>query len=162
MDTEKALRDHLINLLEGRGAHRDAAYVFGGIPPEARGKRPGDLPYSPWELLEHLRIAQWDILEFSRDPDHESPDWPKGYWPTQPAPPSEDAWEESLASLLSDLAQMVELVRDPGGDLFTPFPWGDGQTLLREALVVADHNAYHLGQVVVVRRLLGAWPPPGE
>jgi hypothetical protein len=159
MANDQALRDHLTCLLEGGGAHRDMEYVLGGIPADARGTRPEELPYSPWELLEHLRISQWDILEFSRNPDHVSPDWPAGYWPSEVAPPSDEDWKESLATLQGELAEMVELVRDEGRNLYEPFPWGDGQTLLREALLVADHNAYHLGQVVVVRRLLGTWPP---
>jgi hypothetical protein len=159
MDEKQALRQHLAYLLEGGGAHRNIEYVLGGVPVEVRGTRPTDLPYSPWELLEHLRISQWDIVEFSRDPGHESPDWPTGYWPDEAGPPSEGSWEGSLTTFISELAEMVELVRDPERDLFTPFSWGEGQTLLREGLLVADHNAYHLGQVVTVRRLLGAWPP---
>ena len=162
MNEGQALRDHLVYLLEGGGAHRDLEQVFRALPLGIRGSRPDGLPHSPWELLEHLRISQWDILEFSRSSHHESPNWPTGYWPEDPAPASEAYWQRSLETLFSELAEMVDLVRDPDNDLFTPFPWGDGQTLLREALLVADHNAYHLGQVVVVRRLLGAWPPADE
>ena len=159
MDDEQALRDHLLNLLEGGGAHRDIDFVFRGVPAELRGRRPVGLSYSLWELLEHLRITQRDILEFSRDPNYESPEWPAGYWPEQQAPPSGVAWKESLKTFIAERDEMVVMVRDPGNDLFTPFLWGEGQTLLREALLVADHNAYHLGQVVTVRRLLGCWPP---
>ena len=153
------LRDHLIYLLEGGGAHRSLPEVFRGVPEDRRGIRPPGLLYSLWELLEHIRISQWDIVEFSLGPEHRSPDWPEGYWPDDPAPPSGKAWNEALKRTEADLARMVGLVAAPGGDLFTPFPWGDGQTLLREALLVADHNAYHVGQVVAVRRLLGIWPP---
>lgn len=159
MADDHALRDHLVYLLEGGGAHRDAEYVLRSIPAAARGTRPDGLPHSPWELLEHLRISQRDILEFSRNPDHVSPEWPDGYWPEEASPSSEGAWEESLGALQGELAEMIGLVRDAGRDLYEPFPWGEGQTLLREALLVADHNAYHLGQLVTVRRLLDIWPP---
>jgi hypothetical protein len=162
MGNETALRDHVIYLLEGGGAHRDIEFVFRGVPPEARGVRPEGLPYSTWELLEHLRISQEDILDFSRDPDYEERDWPAAYWPAETAPPSEQAWTESLDTFIAEREQMAALVRDPENDLFAPIQWGEGQTLLREALLIADHNAYHLGQVVAVRRLLGCWPPPEE
>lgn len=159
--TLRALEDHLSRLLEGGSAHRGIEFAFRDVPVEIRGIRPEKLEHSLWELLEHMRITQWDILEFSRNPKHESPIWPEGYWPSSPAPPSEEAWDQSLAALRSQLAQMKELVRDPARDLFEVFEWGEGQTLLREALLVADHNAYHLGQVVDARRILGAWPPTG-
>lgn len=162
MQHDLSLRDHLANLLEGEGAHRTPAYAFRNVPVEFRGVRPPGLPYSLWELLEHLRISQWDILEFSRDPDHESPNWPQGYWPESPAPDSEEAWDRSLKALERDLALMIALVRNPGNDLFAPFEWGDGQTLLREGLLVADHNAYHTGQVVALRRIMGLWPPAAD
>ena len=119
------------------------------------------MPHSPWRLLEHLRIAQWDILEFSRNPSHVSPPWPVGYWPNGDAPPDALAWDRAVDAFRADLAAMCELVNDSATDLFAPLPHGDGQTVLREALLVADHNAYHLGQLVVVRRLLGCWPEPG-
>jgi hypothetical protein len=109
-------------------------------------------------LLEHMRIAQWDILEFSRNPKHVSPQWPAGHWPRTEAPPSAAAWDKSIAAFRKDLKAMESLVANPKTDLFARIPWGDGQTILREALLVADHNAYHLGQLVDVRRLLGAWP----
>ena len=115
------------------------------------------MKHSPWMLLEHLRIAQWDILEFSRNPKHESPPWPEGHWPQSTKPPEEKAWDESLRKFHNDLKAMERLVSDPKTDLYKTFPWGEGQTLLREALLVADHNAYHLGQVVDVLRLLGVW-----
>jgi len=154
---EKALREHLVNLLQGGNAHTDFDSAVKGLPVELRGKRPKGSPHSPWELLEHLRIAQRDILEFARNPDHESPAWPEGYWPKSPAPPSGAAWTRSVKQFRDDLAAMCDLVRDPATDLFAPLPHGDGQTVLREALLVADHNSYHLGQLVLVRRLLGAW-----
>ncbi|MBZ5699672.1 MAG: DinB family protein [Acidobacteriia bacterium] len=146
-----------MNLLSGRGAHLDWKAAFAGIPPKLQGIRPEGLPHSAWELLEHMRIAQWDILEFSRDPKHVSPDWPAGYWPESPEPPSTKAWGKSLKTFARDLAAMKRLVVNPQTDLFARIPHGTGQTILREALLVADHNAYHLGQVIVLRRLLGAW-----
>jgi DinB superfamily len=154
---EKLLREHLMSLLSGRGAHLDAKASFAGIPPKLRGVRPSGMPHSLWELLEHMRIAQWDILEFSRDSKHVSPDWPTGYWPESPEPPITKAWEKSLKLLARDLTAMRKLVANPKTDLFARIPHGTGQTILREAFLVADHNAYHLGQVVFVRRLLGAW-----
>lgn len=154
---EKQLREHLDDLLAGGNAHVDWKTAFAGIPPKLRGVRPPGAAYSIWELLEHMRIAQWDILEFSRDPKHVSPDWPGGYWPKTRAPGNAKAWDKSLKSFARDLAAMKKLVANPRTDLFARIPHGTGQTILREALLVADHNAYHLGQVVVVRRLLGAW-----
>ena len=154
---DDALREHLVNLLSGRGAHIEWKATFSGIPPKLRGVRPEGLPYSIWDLLEHLRIAQWDILEFSRDAKHVSPDWPSGYWPAAQTQPSAAAWDKSLQSFARDLQAMKKLVENPKTDLFTPIPHGTGQTILREALLVADHNAYHLGQVLTVRRLLGNW-----
>src|ERR1700693_6252383 len=154
---EKVLREHLVNLLSGRGAHVDWKATFGGVPPKLRGVRARGLPYSVWELLEHMRIAQWDILEFSRDAKHVSPDWPAGYWPSAQAPLNAKAWDKSLKSFARDLETMKKLVASPKTDLFAQIPHGTGQTILREALLVADHNAYHLGQVLTVRRILGNW-----
>jgi DinB superfamily len=154
---EKILREHLTNLLSSGGAHLDWKASFAGIPPKLRGVRPSGLPHSLWEMLEHMRIAQWDILEFSRNPKHVSPDWPAGCWPGSPEPPNEKAWEKSLKLFGRDLAAMEKLVASPKTDLFARIPHGTGQTILREAILVADHNAYHLGQVIFIRRLLGAW-----
>lgn len=154
---EKSLREHLLNLLSGRGAHVDWKPSLAGIPPKLRGLRSRELPYSLWELLEHMRIAQWDILEFSRDAKHVSPEWPKGYWPSAAAPPNAKAWEKSLKLFARDLAAMKKLVASSKTDLFARIPHGTGQTVLREALLVADHNSYHLGQVLAVRRILGIW-----
>jgi hypothetical protein len=129
-----------------------------GIEEEKRGMRPKGADHSPWELLEHMRLATWDILEFCRDGKHASPDWPAGYWPKKPAPPSRAAWERSVESLERDLEAMGKLVVNPKTDLLAAIPHGSGQTILREVLLMADHNAYHLGQLVLVRRLLGCWP----
>lgn len=157
MDKDQALRDHLLELLRGGSAHLDFDKAIGDLPAHLRGVRPEGLPHSVWELLEHLRIAQWDILEFSRNPDHVSPRWPEGYWPESPAPPNAAAWERSVEAVRRELREMMDLVSAPKTDLSAKIPWGDGQTVLREAMLVADHNAYHLGQIVLVRRLLGAW-----
>ena len=156
MDT-KVLRGELIRLLSGKGAHADFEDAVRDFPSELRSAKPAGAPHSAWELLEHLRIAQSDMLEFSRNPKHESPEWPSGYWPPQPAPPDEAAWERSVAQFRADREAMKKLVSDANSGLFTPFPHGDGQTLLREALQIADHNAYHVGELVFLRRLLGAW-----
>lgn len=154
---DKALRQHLLDLLRGRGAHVDFQTAVADWPAELRGVKPEGLPYTAWRLLEHLRIAQWDILEFSRNPRHVSPEFPEGYWPTGEAPPDEAAWDKSIQAFRADLKAMEKLVSDPKTDLFARIPHGQGQTFLREALLVADHNAYHLGQLVTLRRLLGTW-----
>jgi hypothetical protein len=152
-----ALRKHLVEFLRGRGARADFDAAVSGLPAKLRGAKPPGLPFTPWRLLEHMRIAQWDILEFSRDSKHVSPDWPQGYWPVGDAPPSSAAWTASVKSFQRDLAQMQALVKNRKTDLFGRIPHGTGQTILREAMLLADHNAYHLGEFIVVRRLLGAW-----
>jgi hypothetical protein len=156
-----SLRQHLLYLLRGGGAHVDFERAIGGLPAALRGARPAGIPHTPWRLLEHLRIAQWDILEFCRKPKHVSPEFPSGYWPSGDAPPEAGAWDRSANAFRSDLKGMQDLVSDSAIDLFAPLPHGEGQTVLREALLVADHNAYHLGQLVVVRRALGAWSEQG-
>jgi len=153
----KQLREHLLYLLNGGGAHARFDDVVKDMPDEWRGAKPNGLPHSAWMLLDHLRLAQWDILEFCRTSKHTSPDWPKGYWPKTETPPSAAAWNRSIQQFRQDLKAMQDLVANPKTDLYTRIPWGDGQTILREALLVADHNAYHLGQLVDVRRLLGTW-----
>lgn len=159
MSEDRSLRNHLLYLLRGGGAHAHFEQVIADLPAELRGVRPEGAVHSAWEVLEHLRITQWDILEFSRNAGHVSPDWPEGYWPKEQAPPDGRAWDRTLEAFRQDLKAMQELVDDPGTDLYARLPWGDGQTILREALLVADHNAYHLGELVLLRRLLGAWPP---
>jgi hypothetical protein len=153
----KALREHVLYLLKGGGAHANFDAATAGIPAALRGRRPKGAAHSPWEILEHMRIAQWDILEFSRNAKHVSPAWPEGCWPANPAPPRPTAWQESIKAFRRDLKAMQRLVANPRSRLFTRIAHGDGQTLLREALLIADHNAYHLGELIVVRRLLGAW-----
>ena len=156
-DTHASLRQHLLELLTGGHAHATFEDAVKGIPPELRGAKPANFPHSPWMILEHLRIAQWDILEFSRNHKHESPKWPEGYWPKTEMPESAEAWTRSVEQFEADLRAMKDLVKNPKTDLFAKIPWGDGQTILREALLVADHNAYHVAQLVDVRRFLGAW-----
>jgi hypothetical protein len=158
MDQNKLLREHLLNLLQGGGAHLHFDAAVADLPIELRGAKPDGIPHSPWRLLEHMRIAQWDILEFSRNPGHVSPSFPGGYWPPGDVPPDDGAWDRSAAAFRADLQAMCDLVANEVTDLFAPIPHGTGQTILREALLVADHNAYHLGQLIVVRRALGAWP----
>lgn len=154
MNTERALRDHLVALLDSENAHAKFDDVVRGFPQQHYGTRPDGSPHSGWELLEHLRITQWDILEFTRDPKHVSPDWPAGYWPASPEPPDEQAWDESVAAFRRDLQSMMAIARDESIDLYKPIPHGDGQTVLREILLTADHNAYHLGQLMLVRRMV--------
>ena len=151
------VRRHVIDLLKGGNAHATFDAAVKDLPPELQGKRPKGAEHSPWQLLEHLRIAQWDILEFSRNPSHQSPDWPSDYWPAKPAPPGENAWDKSVRGFRRDLKALCDMVADESTDLFAPILHGDGQTVLREALLAADHNAYHIGQLVLARRLLGAW-----
>ena len=157
MGYEDRLREHVLDLLGGGHAHLNFDAAVAGLPAELRGARPPGLPHTPWRLLEHMRIAQWDILEFCNDPHHVSPGFPEGYWPDGDAPPDPDAWDRSVAASRANLKAMMDLVADPATDLLAPLSHGQGQTVLREALLVADHNAYHLGQLVTVRRLLGAW-----
>jgi len=157
MKGEPALREQLRELLGGGHAHLDFERAIADLPAELRGARPPGLPHTPWRLVEHMRIAQWDILRFSVDPGHVSPEFPDGYWPEGDVPPDPGAWDRSVAAFRADLRAMIDLVADPETDPFAPIPHGQGQTVLREALLVADHNAYHLGQLVTVRRLLGAW-----
>lgn len=157
MNADRAVREHLLYLLKGGGAHLNVESAVKGVPENLRGVRPEGSPHSLWELLEHMRIAQWDILRFSIDPKHVSPDFPDGYWPETPAPPNDRAWSQSVREFETDLETMCKLVDDDSTDLMARIPHGDGQTILREALLVADHNAYHLGQFVLTRRLLGSW-----
>ena len=156
-DLQKSLRQHLIVLLKGEGAHASLEDTVKNFPASLRGKKVDDFPHSAWMLLEHLRLAQLDILEYSRNPKHVSPKWPEGYWPKQEAPPDAAAWDKSVAAFHADLQAMQELVANPKTDLFAHLPGTDGHTVLREALLVADHNAYHVGQLVMLRKLLGAW-----
>jgi hypothetical protein len=157
MDKDQALRDHLQELLRGGHAHLTLEKALQNLSPELRGRKAPGLPHTLWQLLEHLRIAQWDIVEFSRDAKHTSPSWPEGYWPKTGAPSDAAAWDKAVESFNRDLQAMQDLVADPKTDLYAKLPWGDGQTVLREVMMLADHNAYHLGQIVTVRQALGDW-----
>jgi hypothetical protein len=158
VNLDKSLRDHLMELLKGGSAHVGFMDALADLPADKRGAFAEGLPHTGWQLLEHSRIAQWDILEFSRNPQHVSPEFPEGYWPTTPVPPDDSAWQKSMKAFQRDLQAMIALVRNPRTDLYAPLPWGSGQTVLREALLLADHNAYHLGQLVDLRRSLKIWP----
>ncbi|HWS72351.1 MAG TPA: DinB family protein [Thermoanaerobaculia bacterium] len=151
---DAALREQLIKNLDSDNAHLKFDDAVSDFPAAIRGRRPKGAPHSAWELLEHLRITLWDILEFSRNPKHVSPEFPAGYWPSSEAPPNDGAWDESVAAYRKDLHEFVELVADESVDLFARIPHGDGQTILREVLLAIDHNAYHLGQFVTVKKML--------
>ena len=157
MKNDKSLLEHLLNLLTGEGAHANFEAAVKGLPAELRGQRPKGAAHSPWEVVEHLRITQWDILEFMRDPQHVSPDFPAGYWPSAQAPPSEKAWEQCVAAFRADLKAIADLTANESTDLFAPLPHAPDKTILREVLLVADHNSYHLGELVLLRRVLDAW-----
>ena len=155
---EQALRQQLVETLKGNSAHTSFDDAIAGLPVKLRGEKPQDFPHSPWMLVEHMRIALWDILEFSRNGEHVSPEFPEGYWPKTPVPVSEEEWNKTVEAFQRDLRDMIKLVENPRTDLYAKIPHGQGQNILREALVLADHNAYHLGQLVDLRRALGSWP----
>lgn len=157
MPTDKSLREHLVKMLTGSEAHADFDAAVKDLPHKLRGQRPEGAEHSPWELLEHLRIAQWDILEYAINSKHKSPEFPTGYWPKAASPASEAEWDHSVKAFKKDLKRLCDLISSESTDLFAKIPHGDGQTILRQALLTADHNAYHIGQLILVRRLLGAW-----
>lgn len=157
MRDDRTFRDRLTAPLRWRDAHVDLDAALRGVPARLRGVRPHGLPYSLWELVEHVRLAQRDILDFCRNPDYREPGWPEDYWPGSPEPPDPRAWQRSLAAIRADRRELERLFRDPALDLGARIPHGQGQTYLRECLLAADHAAFHTGQVVVLRRLLGIW-----
>jgi hypothetical protein len=157
MDHDSLLRKQLVALITGSEAHADFNSAVDGLPVELQGKVAPGAEHSPWQLLEHLRLAQWDILDFSRNPDYKHLKWPDDYWSSSPEPPDAHAWDASVKSFREDQKEFCDLISDAKTDLYAKIPHGDGQTILREALLIADHNAYHVGQLVLVRRLLGAW-----
>ena len=152
--SDKSLRDQLIELLGGGNAHLSFEDFIKDFPVEKCGRRIEGLPYTAWQVLEHMRIAQWDILEFSRDPKHVSPKWPKGYWPNVDEVGTAELWNDTVAKFRNDLKAMQELVADPSTDLFAQVPHGTGQTILREALLLADHNSNHLGALILMGRIV--------
>ena len=156
-ENDLSLRKHIATLLDWRQAHIEIGTVLDKLSFQDLSKQPTGVPWTLWQLFEHTRIAQWDILEFSRNPNHQSPDWPKGYWPGDKGPKDEATWKASVASFRHDINEMKDLVLDCNVDLHERIPHGDGQTVLREAMLIADHNAYHLGQMVLLMKLLGSW-----
>jgi len=155
MDQHQILINELIKLLEGGGAHANFDEAIEGISLETLGKKPANLPYSIWQLVEHIRIAQWDMLEFSKGENHNSPPWPEGYWVSNVAPADESEWKKSIRQINDDRNTYIELLKHR--DIYKAFPHGDGQSVLREALQIADHNAYHTAEIIIIRRLLGDW-----
>ena len=157
MTTDAPLREMLSRMLAWEDAHAGFESTLKDFPESARGKQPEGLPYSAWQLLEHLRITQHDILDFCVNPDYKEIEWPRDYWPSAAAPPSSSAWDDSVGKFLADRAALQKLAGDTSVDLFARIPHGSGQTFLRELILVADHTSYHVGQLVLVRRLLGNW-----
>lgn len=158
-DPMKRVREEIVAQLNGGNAHATLEQVVADFPAQSRGTAPKGLPYSAWQLLEHIRIAQEDMLQFvvNKDGGYVAPNWPDYYWPKAAAPPSETAWDQSVTQIQRDRDQFAALIKDPNADLVKPFPWGDGQTLLHEAFLIVDHTAYHLGEIVAIRRTLGVW-----
>lgn len=155
--TDPAVREHLSRALDWQEARASLASAVEDLAAKLRGRRPPGWPHSAWELLEHLRIAQHDILDFCLNPNYVERSWPKDYWPPTPEPPSDEAWDESVQRVMADLGALKRLALDPAIDLVSTIPHGSGQTYLRELLLVIDHNAYHVGQLVAVRRAIGGW-----
>ena len=156
MDNQhKILVGELTKLLLGGSAHISFQEAIKGLNPKLRSVKPDNMPYSIWQMVDHIRIAQWDMLQFSKDADHKSPKWPDEYWPTESEPADDDAWKGSIEQIDSDLDEFIELLEH--SDIYQPLEHGDGQTILREALQLADHNAYHIGEIVAIRRVLGDW-----
>jgi hypothetical protein len=158
MDSNEVLRQQLLALLRGGNAHMDVEQAVADFPLEAINTRPPNVPYTPWHLLEHIRIAQWDILEFVRNPHHISPQWPEGYWPHPEAQADETKWKATIAAIQADLRAVQHMAEDSKTDLTAPLPHAQDYTVLRELLLVADHNAYHVGEFAILRQVMGTWP----
>ncbi len=157
MDQSQLFREQLVAVLQWESAHVGFDRAIESLPPAARGQRASGMAHSVWQIIEHLRIAQEDMLDFSKSSNYKAKKWPDDYWPSNPVPPDDAAWKASIKAFHKDLDEFCALVRDPKRDLFEPFEWGDGQTLAKEALQIADHNAYHVGEIVAARRALGVW-----
>ena len=151
------LRAHLLRVLSWEDAHATFDRAVRNVPARARGVRPEGLPYSIWQLVEHIRLAQWDILDFCVNPKYRAPKWPDDYWPASPEPPNAEAWRKSVAAVKADRRAVEQLVKAKEFEPYATIPWGNGQTYLREVLLIADHAAYHVGEIVTIRRLLGVW-----
>jgi hypothetical protein len=156
-NNDKITRKHLVDLITKGNAHATLNDALHNLPANLRGVAPDGLPYSIWQLAEHIRIVIWDILEFTKDQTHRSPKWPDEYWPNHAEPKSDAAWDKTLIQIKKDTEEFIALLNDPKNNLYQPLPKGDGQTLMREALLIGDHNAYHTAEIIVIRRLLGAW-----
>lgn len=158
MDTDQSLRKHVVALLDGRQAAMSFSDVVANFPMALINTNPPNVPYTPWHVTEHLRITQWDILEYVRNPEHVSPEWPVGYWPARTAQTDAAGWQRTVDQFMADFQAMRAIVLDTGNDLFAPIPHGyNGHTILREALLVADHNAYHVGELGILRQVMNAW-----
>jgi hypothetical protein len=156
MDNQhKILVDELIKLLRGGNAHADLRDALNKLPAKLRGVKPDGLPYSIWQLVEHIRIAQWDMVQFCIDADHKSPKWPDEYWPDESNPESDEAWDKSIQQINDDLGEFIKLLKE--GDIYKKLPHGTGQSILLEALQIADHTSYHTGEIIALRRMLKAW-----
>jgi uncharacterized damage-inducible protein DinB len=157
-DKDAALREHLVQLLRAGSAHVDTLTALKGFPAKLYGTKPENSPHSGWELLEHMRFTLHDIWDFSTNDKYVEKKFPEDYWPASAEPPSKEAWNDSIRALEEDLAAFEKLVKDPHSNLYAQIPWGEKEhTLLREVLLAADHNSYHTGEIVFLRRLLGAW-----
>ena len=158
MEVNKVVRDHLISLLKGGNAHVKFEDAVKNFPVDKINTKTENVPYSAWELLEHMRITQYDILDFIRNPKYKEMEWPKDYWPSKSKKANAGDWKKSIALFWKDRKELEKIVANPKSDLYGKIPHGEGQTILREILLVADHNAYHLGEFVMMRRVLGLWP----
>ena len=158
MNSDKVARDQLLALLRGGNAHMPYDQAVADFPMTEINTRPPNVPYTPWHLLEHIRLAQWDILEFIKNPQHVSPPWPDGYWPDRDEHADEAAWHKTIASFRADLKALQDIVQDPNTDLTAPIPHAKDYTIFREILVVSDHNAYHIGEFAILRQVMGTWP----
>lgn len=158
VDSDAVTREQLLALLRGRNAHMTFDDAVADFPMEHVNTRPPKVPYTPWHLLEHLRIAQWDILEFIRNPDHVSPEWPEGYWPPPDTETDAAGWHETIDAFRADLRAVQEIAKDPETNLFAPIPHAPDYTIFREILLVADHNAYHVGEFAILRQVMQTWP----
>lgn len=158
MSADKIVREQLLALLRGGNAHLSFDQAVADFPMDQINTEPPNVPYTPWHLLEHLRLAQWDILEFIRNPDHISPSWPEGYWPTRDERADEIRWQKTIGYFQTDLKALQDLVADQQTDLYAELPHAPGYNILREILVVADHNAYHIGEFAILRQVMSTWP----
>jgi hypothetical protein len=158
MPNDQVVRTQLLALLRGGNAHMTFEQAVADFPLDRINENPPHVPYTPWHLLEHLRITQWDILAFVRNPDHVSPEWPTGYWPAPEATADAQQWQRTLVEFRADLQALEAMVQDPDTDFYAELPHAPGYTILREILLVADHNAYHIGEFAILRQVMGTWP----